>query len=180
MEQISLLSRKEAGVAVNVRWMVRRDLAAVIAIEHETYDFPWQEEDFMNCLKQRNCIGMVAEDQGRIVGFMIYENPGNQFHLLNIATAREHKRQGVARQMVQKLVEKLISQRRNKICAIIRETNLDTLLFFRSVGFQATTILKNYFESSCDDAYVMQYALTKEHLVEDAIPVNRIADRVAG
>ncbi|MDR2763385.1 MAG: ribosomal-protein-alanine N-acetyltransferase RimI, partial [Planctomycetaceae bacterium] len=62
----------ENEVRVYVRWMVRRDFPEVMAIEKNCFEFPWQEEDFQVCLKQRNCIGMVAEIDSRVAGFMIY------------------------------------------------------------------------------------------------------------
>ncbi len=61
------------NVGFHVRWMIRRDMSDVLAIESESFEFPWSEEEFVRCLRQRNCIGMVAELDDRIVGYMIYE-----------------------------------------------------------------------------------------------------------
>ncbi len=58
---------------VHIRWMIRRDMPEILGIEDRSFEFPWLEEDFIRCLRQRNCIGMVAEHDDRIVGFMIYE-----------------------------------------------------------------------------------------------------------
>ena len=48
-------------VPVHIRWMIRRDMAEVLEIERAAFEFPWFEEEFIRCLRQRNCIGMVAE-----------------------------------------------------------------------------------------------------------------------
>lgn len=64
---------KRRKIDVQIRWMIRRDMPEVIDIEQGAFQFPWTEEDFLNSLKQRNCIGMVAEVRDRIVGFMVYE-----------------------------------------------------------------------------------------------------------
>ena len=171
-------SKKE--IRVHVRWMVRRDLPEVIAIEQACFEFPWCEEDFLACLRQRNCIGMVAEHEGRVVGFMIYEVPKNRIHLLNIATAPEHRRCGVAEQMVRKLVGKLANQKRSKIVLEVRETNLPALLFFRALDFRATNILRNFYEEMSEDAYLMQYRVPAEQTQPEYVPLNRIGVRVAG
>ncbi len=165
----------EKEVRVHVRWMVRRDFPEVMAIEQACFEFPWDEKDFETCLRQRNCIGMVAEHEGRVVGFMIYEIPKNRIHLLNIATAPEFQHQGVARQMVQKLIGKLASQRRTKISLEVRETNLPALVFFRALGFLAVQTLKNHYHETNDDAYVLQYRLEDTEF----LPVNRIG-KIAG
>src|SRR5438046_713436 len=31
---------------VHIRWMIRRDMPAVLAIEQECFEFPWYEADF--------------------------------------------------------------------------------------------------------------------------------------
>ncbi len=170
----------EKEIRVQVRWMVRRDLPEVLDIEKQCFEFPWREEDFLHCLRQRNCIGMVAEYEGRVVGFMIYEVPKNRIHLLNIATHPEFRHRSVAAQMIRKLVGKLVNQRRTRIVMEIRETNLPALLFFRSQGFLATSILRNFYEEMHEDAYVMQYRLPVEQTEEAYSPLNRISDKIAG
>jgi ribosomal-protein-alanine N-acetyltransferase len=153
-------SEKETRVLV--RWMVRRDLQDVAAIEQSVFEFPWKEDEFIRCLQQRNCIGMVAEYDNRVVGFMVYEAAKTRFHLLNIAVAPEFRRRGIARQMLQKIIGKLGNQRRNKISLEVRETNLPALFFLRSLGFLATKILRDFYENTNDDAYLMQYRLPLE------------------
>src|SRR4051794_39786908 len=70
---MSSVPTAKALVRVHIRWMIRRDMPEVLAIEHASFDFPWGEEEFLRVLRQRNCIGMVAEHGERVVGFMIYE-----------------------------------------------------------------------------------------------------------
>ncbi len=146
-------------VGVHVRWMIRRDMEEVLAIEESSFEFPWEEEDFIKCLRQRNCIGMVAEYDEQVIGFMMYELHKNRLHVINFAVHKEFRRIGVGSQMVAKLVKKLTEQRRNRILLEIRETNLDGQLFFRKVGFRAISVLRDFYEDSDDDAYRMQFRL---------------------
>ena len=44
-------------VRTHIRWMIRRDMPEVLAIEAASFEFPWLEDDFIRCLRQRNCIG---------------------------------------------------------------------------------------------------------------------------
>ena len=149
-------------IRVHIRWLVSRDMAEVLDIEQESFEFPWTEEDYLRCLSSRNCIGMVAEYHSQVAGYMIYELGKNKIQLLNMATARQFRHCGVATQMIAKLTGKLSLQRRTRITFEIRETNLPAQLFFRSVGFRATQILKNYYEEMQEDAYFMQYRHTSE------------------
>ena len=165
-------------VRVHIRWMIRRDMPEVLDIEQEGFEFPWLEEDFIRCLRQRNCIGMVAEYEDRVVGFMIYELHKNRIHILNFAVADDYRRRGVGSQMVAKLIAKLSSQRRNRILLEVRETNLAAQLFFRESGFRAVSVLRAYYEDTPEDAYAMQFRYRSEKPAV-AQPVNRIS-RLAG
>lgn len=147
----------------HVRWGIRRDLAGILAIEKECFEFPWREEDFTRCLRQRNCINMVCEAPDRrtdhwcLAGFMIYELHKTRLHLLNFAVARECRRQGAGRAMIDKLKCGLSRTRRARIVLEVRETNLAAQLFFRALGFRAVSVLRDFYEDTTEDAFAMQY-----------------------
>lgn len=152
----------EVATRVHIRWMIRADMPAVLRIESESFDFPWDEQTFIEHLRQRNCIGMVAEsDGGHVVGYVVYELHKKRLDLLNIAVAREHRRHGVGTQMLAKLASKLNDQRRDRITLEVRETNLGAQLFFKQVGFRATAVLHGVYHDwqTAEDAYMMQFFL---------------------
>ncbi len=148
---------KDHQLLAHIRWMIRRDMDQVLSIESSSFEFPWSEDEFIRCLRKRNCIGMVAEHGEEVLGFMIYELHKTRLHILNFAVDPTSRRQGVGRQMVKKLVTKLSSQRRNRISLEVRETNLAAQLFFREAGFKATSVLRSFYDDSPEDAYLMQY-----------------------
>ena len=171
---MSTVPTSKAQVRVHIRWMIRRDMPEVLAIEHASFDFPWCEEEFLRVLRQRNCIGMVAELGERVVGFMIYELHKSKLNILDFAVHPEFRRQGVAAQMVEKLVGKLSSHRRTRIVLHLRETNLPAQVFFRTQGFKAIEVVREHYQDTAEDAYLMNY-LFDEAVVEEAVPANRIA-----
>ncbi len=166
---------KSVGYKVQIRWMIRRDMAEVLRIERESFEYHWTEEDFLCCLRQRNCIGMVAETDGQVVGFMIYELHKPRLHILNFAVSSEFRRQGVGGQMIEKLVGKLSQQRRKEITLEVRETNLSAQLFFQNRDFVAVSVLRDHYEDSAEDAYVMKYRLDPEDAMYSFAPRNRIS-----
>jgi len=171
------MTESPARLDVHIRWMIRRDMEQVLDIEQTAFEFPWSEEDFISCLRRRNCIGMVAERGERVLGFMIYELHKTRLHLLNFAVARASRRTGVGSQMVDKLIGKLSSQRRTRLSLEVRETNLDAQLFFKGAGFRATSVLRDFYDDSPEDAYLMQYhhrAVAQELLPVDG-PIHRMA-----
>lgn len=149
----------------HIRWMIRRDMPEVCSIENVSNEYPWCEEDFLRCMRQRNCISMVAERSlvpntyEGVLGFMMYELHKYKLHILNFAVHADHRRCGIGIQMVEKLMNKLSPHRRSRITLELRETNLDAQFFFRAAGFRATSVAREWFPDSGEDAYLMEYRL---------------------
>lgn len=144
---------------MDIRWLIRRDMPEVLSIERLCFEFPWTDEDFMVCLRTRNCIGMVADNGTEITGFMVYELHKSRIHILNFCVAPKWQRKGVGRVMVERLIDKLSQQRRHEIAAEVRERNLDAQLFFKRMGFKAASVVRDYYEDTDEDCYVFRYLL---------------------
>lgn len=140
-----------------IRWMIRRDMPEVLDIERRCFEFFWTEADFLTALRQRNCIGMVAEHQGQIRGFMVYELLKDRLHLLNFAVDHWRQRSGLGTQMVDKLKSKLKQQRRTVVELEVRERNVAAQCFFREMGFVADGVLRGHYTDTSEDAYHMIY-----------------------
>jgi ribosomal-protein-alanine N-acetyltransferase len=79
--------------------------------------------------------------------------------------------------MVDKLVGKLSSHRRTRIVLHVRETNLAGQLFFRGQNFKATEVIREHYQDTGEDAFLMNY-LFDESVAEELMPVNRIAKQL--
>ena len=137
--------------------MIRRDLPEVLEIECQSFEFPWPEEDFIRCLRQRNVIGQVAEYDDQVVGFMLYELHKTRFYIMNFAVHPGWRRRKVGLQMASKLINKLSQQRRSRVTLEVRETNLSAQLFWQAQGFRAVNVLRDFYEDTPEDAYYMSY-----------------------
>ena len=144
-------------IRANVRWMIRRDMVQVLEIERESFDFPWTEEDFIRCLRGRDCIGMVAEHKKQVLGFMIYELHRTRIELSSVAVADDMRRRSIGSRLIGKLTAKLDRKRRRRISTVVRETNLQAQLFFRERGFIATDIIRDFYDETSEDAFLMEY-----------------------
>jgi ribosomal-protein-alanine N-acetyltransferase len=174
---VSAIPSLRQPLDVQIRWLIRRDMAEVLRIEQQSFEHPWTEENFLCCLRQRNCIGMVAEYDHEIVGFMIYELHKSRLHILNFAVDREFRRRSVGSQMVLRLIDKLSQQRRSEILLEVRERNLDGQLFFRGQGFRAITVLRGHYDDTEEDAYLMRFRLDATHdAASPFAPTNRISE----
>lgn len=150
-------------LSVQIRWMIRRDMSDVLRIERASFDQEWTEEDFLNCLRQRNCIGMVAEHDNEVVGFMVYGLHKSRLQIMNFAVAPSCRRMGIGHQMVDKLVNKLSQQRRQEILVDLRESNLAAQLFFQNQKFRAVRVVRGHFDDTGEDAYLFAYRMDGDY-----------------
>lgn len=130
---------------VEIRWLIHRDLARVIQIDRLMNPQAWDEEDFLRFLRQRNCIGMVAERRtlagDKTVGFMIYELLKERLQMLRLAVDPQHRRTGVGRAMLTRLRSKLAQQRRMEMWIEVPEDNLGAHLWLRACGAKCVEVI---------------------------------------
>lgn len=121
---------EEKDTHIHVRWLVRRDMGEVMAIERRSFKLSWSEDKFLRTIRQRNCIGMVAEYENQVVGFMVYELQKTRIHVLNFAVHPDYRRRGMGTQMLATLTAKLSIGRREKIRVRIHPANNIAQIFF--------------------------------------------------
>mgnify|MGYP001616654025 CR=1 FL=1 len=151
-----------APVKFSTRWMVRVDMADVLAIDRLAFEDSWPEEKFLKCLRQRNLIGMVCDHGETVVGYCIYELEKTNFDIARIAVHKKWWRLGAGRYMIGRLVGKIAngpsSVRRTSMTMHVRERNLDGQLFLKAMGFKGVKVKRRYFRNDTDeDAFVMRY-----------------------
>lgn len=144
-------------VRTYIRWMHLGDMPAVVQIEQASFAYTWTEEQILRCWRQRNCIGLVAERNEKVVGFMMYELHKAKLHATNFAVAPTCRRQGIGRQLASKLISKVFSHHRPRLTLVVRENNMRAQFFFRAMTFCVVESLPGYYEDSGEDGLLMEY-----------------------
>ncbi len=157
-----------AAQAYHVRWMVNKDRHSVIMIDDGSFDQPWTDEELLKILRQRDCIGMIAENpDGRVVGFMVYRLHRHHIELLRFAVAPDRRREGVGTVMLAKLTAKL-SNVRNRIYIDVPERMLAFQLFLKACdGFLATGVDRG--QDGDDDIFTFAYGFRETADAEQGV-----------
>lgn len=145
----------KAYTTVHTRIGIKADRPEMVRIERGSFEFPWNREDFDDTLKNSNIVTFVAE-HNEIVGYVIAEVYADYIQVLNLAVAPEHRQCGIGTQLLRRLVEKL-TDKRTRISAAIRETNLTAQQFFKAMEFRATKVVKGLYDNTEEDSYLMEY-----------------------
>lgn len=141
-------------IKVHIRFMIRKDLQEVLQIEEDSHTYPWSEDEFRKSLRKRNHIGMVAELNHKVVGFIVYELHKTEYAIHDLGVHSEYRRCGIGAQIIERLIDKLSLDKRPRITLNARETYLDAQLFFQKMGFKAIRVLRDHYDNG-EDAYLM-------------------------
>jgi ribosomal-protein-alanine N-acetyltransferase len=145
------------GVKMNIRWFdFDKDLNALSFIETGSDKDTWNVNDFEERLRQKSITCLVAEEDGVIVGFVLYELFLRRLSLIRIGVLPTHRRKGIGSALLKELKDKL-SNKRNLISGEVRETNLSMQLFLKSQGFKAVEVIRVYYPNTDEDAFVFHY-----------------------
>ena len=143
-----------------IRQMTHEDMPAVIALEQAAFRNPWSPELLRRELDHDWSTILLVEDPlpggGReLVGLAIFWIVQDEVHVLNVATAPQHRRRGVARAVM----EELLARGRHRRCSLatleVRRSNEAAIGLYRSLGFRSVGVRPNYYVDEKEDALVM-------------------------
>lgn len=157
----------------HIRWMIHRDMAEVLDIEQKSFKDPWGKDDFLLYLRQRNCVGMVAEVDTKVVGFFIYELYSDHIRLTNLAVHPDYRGQGIGGQTILKLRGKRTLQR-TRVIALVPESCLRVQSFFKKYNINVrptdtkgkvtcTPVLSTMTMKDVEEVQVMEDEVRHEH-----------------
>jgi ribosomal-protein-alanine N-acetyltransferase len=143
-----------------IRQMTHEDMPTVIALEQAAFRNPWSPELLRRELDHEWSTILLVEDPlpggGReLLGLAIFWIVQDEVHVLNVATAPQHRRRGVARAVM----EELLARGRHRRCTLatleVRRSNEAAIGLYRSLGFRSVGVRPNYYVDEKEDALVM-------------------------
>lgn len=140
------------GRRLHVRWLIRRDMPEVLALDAHSY-LGWPEKEYLYHLRQRNVIGMVAEEGERVVGAMIYRLDNGHIDLLKVTGDGDN----TYAVLFDKLKAKLSSGRRNALLVTAHEADARLLRACRLNGLRAEQVHADLYYDG--DGYQFSYRL---------------------
>jgi ribosomal-protein-alanine N-acetyltransferase len=143
-----------------VRPMREHDLAQVMRIEAEAYEFPWSEGIFRDCLRVGySCWSQLEDD--RLVGYGIMTMGAEEAHVLNLCTDPNHQRKGFARRLLGHLMAIGARHGAAHVFLEVRVSNAAAQSLYASEGFSKVGVRKAYYpaKGGREDAIVLRRAL---------------------
>jgi [ribosomal protein S18]-alanine N-acetyltransferase len=151
--------------------MSTQDIDAVLRVENLCYPNPWSREIFERELRAdwSNLVVIDPEDEsGQTIGHICYWVVHDELHILNVSVDPDHRRKGLARQMLTVALEVCTEQRLQYVTLEVRVSNTAAITLYESLGFRSIGRRKNYYSDNREDALVLALVLGDDPLDQEA------------
>jgi [ribosomal protein S18]-alanine N-acetyltransferase len=143
-------------VRLDLRRLDPDDLDTVEAIERASYPTPWSRTMFAAELRKPSALALGAYlDDGELVGYAFVSRYVDAWHVMNVAVAPEHRRRGIATELLERLFEVTAGDQRRGYTLEVRVSNLGAIQLYERLGFQSRGIRRGYYTDNREDALIM-------------------------
>lgn len=151
-----------SALAPVMRDMLQSDVPRVAVLERQSYDFPWSQGIFRDCLLAGyTCV--VTEHRGEVIGYGIMSVAAAEAHLLNLCVAAERRREGHGVALLHLLMQQAVEVGAEHIYLEVRPSNAAALALYQREGFRQVGLRKRYYRArtGAEDAVVLTCALVQ-------------------
>ena len=143
-----------------IRQMQTADVKAIAELESICFSDPWSENSIASELDNRLSYWLVAEEQGKIVGYVGSQSVLDGADMMNLAVAPEYRRRGVAAALVDDLVDHLRQKGIVVLLLEVRASNAPAIALYERHGFEQVGRRPRYYRNPREDALIMRKELT--------------------
>ncbi|MBA2259035.1 MAG: ribosomal protein S18-alanine N-acetyltransferase [Acidobacteria bacterium] len=129
------------------------DLAAIVALEADSFTNPWTPEALTTMLRSDiTHLYVVRKQEHEIVGFCACWLIETELHINTLAVSSRYRRQGIATRLVRFVLE---ATGADKATLEVRRSNLAAIDLYEKLGFQATAVRERYYRNPDDDGLIL-------------------------
>ena len=142
----------------NIKQMTEEDVAAVAALEAESFSRPWSYDAFYKTLSDDNYIVLVLKEAETLLGYCVLLCTGGEADITNVCTCPAVRGKGVATALLSALFTAGQARGVTDFFLEVREGNAPARRLYEKLGFEIIGLRKNYYEDPKENAVLMKYA----------------------
>ena len=130
------------------------DLQNFIELDSQFFPFPWSERGWREIDWSRHLMIYGEEENGRVVGFCLYQYVFDEAHLFKIIIHPDLRRKRYGERLMEESFFSLVERGVSQIFLEVQSDNNSAVYLYQKLGFQ-TQKKKEKFYKNGDDAYLM-------------------------
>ena len=145
---------------VVTRAMRANDVAEVVAIERASYQFPWSEGIFRDCLRVGYVCRVVTVSR-QVMAYGVMSFGAGEAHILNLCVGEPYRCRGLGRRLLGSLIERANAAGMADAFLEVRPSNTAAIRLYLSQGFEQVGMRRGYYQAATgrEDAAVLRRAL---------------------
>ena len=128
----------------------------VAALEKLCFSEPWSENSVRSELTNPLSLWLVAVEGEQVLGYVGSQTVMGEADMMNIAVLPNRRREGVARQLVEALVEALDQHDAHCLTLEVRASNEPAKALYGNLGFELAGRRPNYYRNPKEDALILR------------------------
>lgn len=142
---------------IKITTMTEEEIDNLLEIERASFPSPWSKKLFLNELANPNSHIVLAKDEtDTILGFSCFWIVLDEAHILNIAVHPGYRRQGIAKRLLDYVMEFSIDEGVRCFVLEVRNRNKAAIEFYKGFGFREVGLRKGYYADTGEDAILME------------------------
>ncbi len=133
----------------------RNHLEEIIDIDQAAFPEPWSKKLWLKEINRMDRSYYVAIEGSAVIGFGGGLLAGSDFHITTIAVKKSNHGEGVATQIMLKLLEEAITMGATDLTLEVRVGNLPAQSLYRKFGMAPAGIRRSYYQPDNEDALIM-------------------------
>ena len=129
----------------------------IARLEKECFSTPWSEDGLKSELNNAIARFFVATCAGEIAGYVGAHNVLGEVYITNVAVFEKFRRKGVAKKLIDALLETAKAENGNFVTLEVRESNIPAVSLYEKCGFEKVGKRKNFYEKPRENAVLMTY-----------------------
>jgi ribosomal-protein-alanine N-acetyltransferase len=152
----------QSAADVEIRPMIEADVASVVALERASYQFPWSEGIFRDCLRV-GYICRVVSTERQVIGYGVMSVGAGEAHVLNLCVAEGFRCRGAGKGVLLCLLERAHAAGMTEAFLEVRPSNTTAIRLYQSVGFEQVGTRRGYYQAvnGREDAAVLKLSLRR-------------------
>lgn len=144
---------------ITIRELMMEDIDQVCALEEMVFSMPWHKQSFIEMVENKDALYLVAEEADRpgiVLACCGLRSIVGEGDISNVVVHPDHRKQGIARQMLTELLKRGNEQFGIKAYTLeVRKSNEAAIRLYRHLGFVSEGIRRNFYEKPTEDALIM-------------------------
>ena len=135
--------------------MNKEHVSQIAKLEAQCFSDPWSEKSIASELENPLSLWLVAEENGQVFGYVGSQTVLDESDMMNVAVDSGHRRQGIARALIETLIAELAKMGSRCLRLEVRVSNESARALYERMGFQQLGLRKNYYHNPKEDALIL-------------------------